>query len=59
MIVCASIDVPSANRTPRADPLTSRPITSRVVSTSAPNFAACRRARSVSCAPDTPSGKPR
>ena len=40
MIVCASIDVPSANRTPLADPLMSRPITSRVVSTSAPNFVA-------------------
>ena len=40
MIVCASIVVPSANRTPRADPLMSSSITSRVVSTSAPNFVA-------------------
>ena len=35
------------------------PTTSRVLSSSAPNFSACRRARSVSCAPETPSGKPR
>ena len=59
MTVCASMNVPSANVTRRAEPRTSSPTTSRVVSTSAPNFEACRRARSVSCAPDTPSGNPR
>ena len=52
---------PSRRRTGRCAPapLTSSPVTSRAVSISAPNLVACRRARSVSCAPDTPSGKPR
>ena len=35
------------------------PVTSRAVRISAPNLVACRRARSVSWAPETPSGKPR
>ena len=43
-----SIEVPSPNRSVRAEPCTSRPVTSRAVRTSAPNFAACRRARSLS-----------
>jgi len=47
------------DRATRAEPRASRPTTSRAVSTSVPNFAACRRARSVSWAPDTPSGNPR
>ena len=45
--------------TVRADPLRSSLIASVVVSTSAPNFSACRRALFVSWPPDTPSGKPR
>ena len=58
MMAWASIVAPSAKRTVRADPFTSSATTSRAVTISAPNLAACRRARSVSWAPDTPSGKP-
>ena len=59
MTALASTALPSLNRIVRAGPFTSRPVTSRVVSSSAPNLTACRRARSVSWPPDTPSGKPR
>ena len=59
MMAWASIAEPSVNRTVRADPLTSMATTSRAVTISAPNLAAWRRARSVNCAPETPSGKPR
>ncbi|CPU66398.1 Uncharacterised protein [Mycobacteroides abscessus] len=59
MTVCASIDVPSGNRTERAGPSTSSSTASRVVTISAPNRTAWRRARSASWAPEIPSGKPR
>ena len=55
----AATSVPSPKDTSRAGPLASSPVTSRVVRISAPNLTAWRRARSVSCAPETPSGKPR
>ncbi len=57
--VCAATVPPSANRTTRAAPLVSTTLTSRALITSAPNFTACRRARSASCDPEMPSGKPR
>ena len=50
---------PSAKWIVCAAPPTSSSVTSRAVSISAPKRFACRRARSASCAPDTPSGKPR
>lgn len=55
----ASTDEPSSKRTVRAEPLISKPVTSRAVMTSAPNLVAWRLARSANCAPETPSGKPR
>src|SRR3954469_19301013 len=55
---CAATLVPSAKRTVRDEPVLSSATTERAVTSSAPNFTACRRARSASWAPGTPSGKP-
>src|SRR3954463_9503458 len=56
---CAAPLVPSAKRTVRDEPVLSSATTERAVTSSAPNLTACRRARSASWAPVTPSGKPR